>query len=189
MNKLTGWIKNHQTIAFYVIAYVITWGLGFSYGAVLKQGQFLLFPVVSLATCGPALAGIIVSAISDTQPRQGTRNAFWVAFLVAWVVSALVFLAGLTTLEHIPFSPVLIVFAFVAVAPVAFVVSAAYLRIPAVRNYLSSLIRLRGVWGWSLIALTLMPGLSCFRSRLADFSVGSRMRPMRSRKGDWRWPA
>jgi membrane protease YdiL (CAAX protease family) len=37
------------------------------------------------------------------------------------------------------------------------VISAAYSRIPAVRNYLSSLIRLRGVWGWALLALVLIP--------------------------------
>jgi membrane protease YdiL (CAAX protease family) len=159
MNKLADWIKSHPLIGFYVIAFAITWGLGFSYDAVLKQGQFTLAPVVSLATCGPALAGIVVSAVSDTQPRSGTRRAFWVAFAVAWVVSALVFVAGLTIGEHMLFSPVLFVFAFVAVVPVAFVIGAAYLRSPAVREYLSSLIRLRGVWGWALVALTLVPGL------------------------------
>ena len=47
----------------------------------------------------------------------------------------------------------------VAVVPVAFVISGAYSRIPAVRNYLSSLIRLRGVWGWCFLALVLMPAL------------------------------
>ena len=42
---------------------------------------------------------------------------------------------------------------------VAYVISAACSRIPAVRNYLSSLIRLRGVWGWSFLALVLIPAL------------------------------
>jgi membrane protease YdiL (CAAX protease family) len=35
----------------------------------------------------------------------------------------------------------------------------AYSRIPAVKRYLSSLISLRGVWGWSLLALVLVPAL------------------------------
>jgi uncharacterized protein len=35
----------------------------------------------------------------------------------------------------------------------------AYSRLPAVRNYMSSLIRLRGVWGWALLALGLPAAL------------------------------
>jgi membrane protease YdiL (CAAX protease family) len=47
-----------------------------------------------------------------------------------------------------------------SVVPVAFIISAAYSSVPAVRSYLASLIRLRGVAGWSLLALILIPGLS-----------------------------
>jgi membrane protease YdiL (CAAX protease family) len=51
----------------------------------------------------------------------------------------------------------LIGFTFVMVIPVAIVIGATHSRIPAVKNYLSSLIRLRGVWGWALLALVLIP--------------------------------
>ena len=159
MNRLTHWIKGHQVIAFFIIAFAITWGLGFSYGAVLNKGIFLLAPLVFIATCGPALAGIIVTAITNSQPRQGTRKAFWIAFLVAWVVSALVFLAHNTFINHAPLNPVMIVFAIVSVLPVAFVISMVRSRLPAVKRYLASLVRLRGVWGWSLLALLLTPAL------------------------------
>jgi len=131
MNKLTNWLKGHQIIAFFIIAFAITWGLGFSYGAVMRQGQFLLAPLVFVATCGPALAGIIISAVSNTQPRQAASKTPWIAFLVAWVVSALVFLANNTFINHAPFSPLMVVFTFVSVVPVAFVISLAYSRIPS----------------------------------------------------------
>jgi len=72
VNKITNWIKGHQIVTFFTITFAITWELGFSYGAVMKQGQFLLAPLMFVATCGPALAGIIISAVSNTQPRQGT---------------------------------------------------------------------------------------------------------------------
>lgn len=156
MNKLVNWIKRHQVAAFFIITFAITWGLGFSYGA-FYQGQFLMAPLAFLATCGPALAGIIISAISNTQPRQGTRKAFWIAFFAAWIVSALVCIAGITILNHVALSPILIGFTFVMVVPVAFVIGATHSRIPAVRIYLSSLIRLRGVWGWTLLALVFFP--------------------------------
>ncbi len=70
MNKITDWIKHHQIAAFFFITFAITWGLGFSYNAVYK-GQIPLFPLAFVATCGPALAGIIITAVSNTQPRQG----------------------------------------------------------------------------------------------------------------------
>lgn len=160
MNKLTDWIKRHQVAAFFIITFAITWGLGFSYDAVIKQGQYLLAPLMIVAMCGPALAGIVISAVTNTQPKHGTRKAFWIAFFVAWVVSALVYLAHNTFVAHAPLSPVLIVSAFVVVVPVAFVISMSYSRIPAVRSHLSSLIRLRGVWGWALLALVWVPALA-----------------------------
>jgi uncharacterized protein len=156
MKKLADWIKRHQIAAFFIITFAITWGLGFSYGAFYK-GQILIAPLVFVATCGPALAGIIITAISNTQPRQGTRKAFWIAFFIAWGVAALICTAGLTVLDHVALSPVLIGFTFVTVVPVAFVIGATHSRIPAVKRYLASLIRLRGVWGWALLALVLFP--------------------------------
>jgi len=159
MNKLTAWIKRHQIAAFFIITFTITWGLGFSYAGVLKQGQFLLVPLATIATCGPALAGIMISAVCNTQPKQGTRRVFWIAFFVAWGVSALVFVAHNTFFNMTPFSLAVVVFSLVAVVPVAFVIGSAYSRIPTVKDYLSSLIRLRGVWGWSFLGLVLIPTL------------------------------
>ena len=159
MNKITSWIKGHQIAAFFIITFAISWGLGFTLDPVLKKGVFLLAPLAFIALCGPALAGIIISAVCNNQSKQGTKRTYWIAFLVAWVLSALVFLANNTFINHAPFSPVMVGFSFVLVAPVAFVISMAYSRIPTVKSYLASLIRLRGVWGWSLLALVLTPAL------------------------------
>lgn len=77
MKKLTNWIKNYQVAAFFLITLIITWGLGFSFNAVMNQCKELLAPLVFVALCGPALAGIIISTVSNTQPRQGTLRAFY----------------------------------------------------------------------------------------------------------------
>ncbi len=158
MKQLSDWIRHHQIIAFFIITFVITWGLGFSYPAVYK-GEFLLAPLVFIATCGPALAGIIISAVCNTQPREGSKRTYWIAFLIAWVVSALVFLAHNTFFNHAPLSPIMVGFTLITGIPIAFVVSMAYARIPAVKNYLASLLRLSGVWGWALLALLWIPAL------------------------------
>jgi uncharacterized protein len=172
MEKLISWIRGHQVTSFFIIAFAITWGLGFSYGAVMNKGIFLLAPVVVIATCGPALAGIIISAVINTQPRKGTKRAYWIAFIVGWGVSSLVFLANNTFLNHAPFSPIMVGFTLVSVVPVAFVISMAYSRIPSVKRYVSSLIRLRGVWGWASLALVLMPALILLSIFINSFRGG-----------------
>lgn len=159
MNKITNWIKHHQVAAFFMITFAISWGLGFSWSAILQRDQALWLPLAFITACGPGLAGIIISAVTNTKPRQGSRKAFWVAFLVAWFLSALVCFANLTLIEHFPLSPAVVGLFTIAVVPVAFVIASTYSRNPAVRSYLSSLIQLRGVWGWSLLALVLFPAL------------------------------
>ncbi len=159
MNKFTNWIKSHQVVSFFFITFAITWGLGFSWGAVLQREQFLLFPVAFVSACGPGIAGIIISAVTNTQPRKSPRIAFWIAFIVAWLVSVLVFLGNYKFIEQLSLSPVALGLFTFSVVPVAFVIASAYSRNSAVKSYLASLIRLRGVWGWSLVALLLFPAL------------------------------
>jgi membrane protease YdiL (CAAX protease family) len=131
--------------------------LGFSYSAVQTKGKLWLYAVASLATRGPALAGIIIKALTHTQPRQEQRAVFWMAFFIAWVVSAIVWLAYLTLIATNPLSSGVVVFSLIVVISVALVISMAYSHIPAAKSYLSSLIRLRGVWGWAFMALVLYP--------------------------------
>jgi membrane protease YdiL (CAAX protease family) len=159
MNTLSSWIRRHQVIAFFAITFAISWGLGFSWNAVLNRDQGLLLPLAFLSVCGPGLAGIIVSAIINTQPKQGSRKVFWIALLVAWVVVTLVCLANSKFIEKTSLSTVLIILFTISVVPVAFIIASAYSRIPSVRSYLASLLRLRGVWGWALLALVLLPTL------------------------------
>jgi membrane protease YdiL (CAAX protease family) len=159
MNKITDWIKHHQITAFFLITFVISWGLGFSWDAVLNRGQGLLLPLAFVSVCGPGLAGILVSAVINTRPRQGSRKAFWIAFLVAWVVSAIVCLANLEFIEDLTLSPALIIIFTLSTVPVAFVFACTRSRIPSVKDYLTSLIRLRGVGAWVLLALVLFPAV------------------------------
>jgi membrane protease YdiL (CAAX protease family) len=172
MKKLTNWIKRHQIAAFYLFAFAISWGLAFSYDAVVNRDQFLLLPITFMAICGPGLAGIIISTVTNTRPKQGARKAFWIAFLAAWFVSALICIANLKFIEQIPLSPAVIGLFTIAVVPVAFVIASAYSRNPSVRSYLASLVRLRGVLGWTLVALLLLPALFLISVPISAFLNG-----------------
>jgi len=56
--------------------------------------------------------------------------------------------------------------------PVAFVISMTFSRIPEVKRYLSSLVRLRGVVGWAFLALILMPALILLSIFIDSFRDG-----------------
>lgn len=157
MSRIKRWITKHPVIAFFILTFAITWGLGFSYTEVIKRNHFTLAPLVFVATTAPALAGIIVSALTSTQPVLKQRRKFWLAFGAGWIISALVFMAHNTLLNRMPLTMILVVLTLVSVLPVAFVLVCAYARNPGVNRYLSPLIRLRGVWGWALLALAFSP--------------------------------
>ena len=131
-NPLSAWIKSHQVTAFFAITFAISWGLGYTWILFVKKSLYLLAPLTVIATVGPALAGIMISAVSNTRPKEGTKRSHWTAFLIAWVVCILVFLANNTFINHAPFSPIMVGFTLVTVIPVAFVISMAWSRIPPV---------------------------------------------------------
>ena len=159
MNKITDWIRHNQIIAFFMITFGITWGLGFTYDAVMNQGKDLLMPLAAVATCGPALAGIIISSICNAEPKSRSAKVPWIAFLVALILSTSVFLAHNRIVNHVPLSVGLVIFIPIFSIPVAYILSTAFSRVPAVRHYLASLTQVRQAWGWILLALIVPTGL------------------------------
>jgi len=145
MNKITDWIRQHQIAAFFIFAFGITCGLGFTYDAVMNQGMDLLMPLAAVATCGPALAGIIISRICNTEPKSGSAKGSWIAFLTALILSTFVFLAHNAIVNHAPLSIGLVIFISIFSIPVAYILGAAFSRVPSVRKYLASLIQVRQV--------------------------------------------
>lgn len=162
MHQISAWIQKRPLVSFYVITFAITWGLGFSYIAVLKNEIFLLLPLTFVATCGPALAGIIVTAVCGGQerPKLSVNRARWIVFFVAQVAGTAIFLTYNYIVEGVTITPVFALFTFFLLAPtLAFIISAAYSRGTAVRAMMASLVRLRGVAGWALLALVFIPGI------------------------------
>ncbi|TFG49799.1 MAG: CPBP family intramembrane metalloprotease [Anaerolineales bacterium] len=154
MKRIKKWIQEHQLAAFFGITFLITWGLGFSYA-----GPEYLFPLASVATCGPALAGIIISRICNTEPVLESRKVFWIVFPIALVLVTLVFLTFNVVNHAVTLSVIMVLALTIISIPVAFILSAGYSRFPSLRKYLSSVYQVRGVWFWLLLAPVLMLGL------------------------------
>jgi membrane protease YdiL (CAAX protease family) len=174
------WIRKKPIVAFFVITFVITWGLGFSYIAVLQHDMYQLAILASIATCGPAFAGILVTAAGNREPRSGSKKARWIAFIIVLLVGTVVFNAFNFYINNVPVSVVYIVFGLLFLTPpVAYVISGAFSRVPTVRSSLVKLVNPGGAIGWSLIALVFFPclaslsiGISSFFGRYATFNIG-----------------
>ena len=171
MKKLTNWVKDHQVISFFVLAFLITWGLGFSYGAVVRQGKFLMAPLLFAATCGPALAGIIITVITGKwQKSEGHRLKAWIVFLLAWIASIAIFLANFVFVNKATVSWMLVGIVIISVIPVAFILNLTYSRFPVIRNFPVIPVRMRkNIW-WTLLALILIPALCLFSITLSQLA-------------------
>ena len=162
MNQISTWIGKRPIVSFYVITFAISWGLGFSAIAVMKNEQILFLPLAILTACGPALAGIIVTAVRGGQarPMLGRNRARWIAFTLVLFAGTAIWVGHNHFINGATITPVYALFGFFFVTPpVAFIVSAAYSRGAAVRAMMASLVRLRSVAGWAFLALVFVPGI------------------------------
>ncbi len=152
MDNLKTWLMKHQLAAFFVITFAISWGLGLSFYLVIQGGYELLFPIAAVAVCAPALAGITVAKLSNTKPKGESIRPFWIAFVIALLVSTAVFLTNNVVVNRAALNPFMVIFIPIVAAPVAFVFGAGFSRIPNVRNYLRSVFQIRRVWIWLVLA-------------------------------------
>jgi len=159
MTNLTEFLKRHQLIAYFVLTYVITWGLLISIQPLFLHGQKTLAPLISLGVFAPALVGIGLSAILKPRPRQGSRKLAAIAFIVVWILASVVIILNLTVNEQMVWSTPLGVICVITGLLPAFVASSAFSTLPGVRDHLCTYIKPRGPFGYYLLALVLFPAI------------------------------
>ncbi len=159
ITKTLKWIGCHQLMSFFILTYVITWGLGFSYIAVMS-GKYLVLPLMFLATCGPALAGIIVSSVSGLNRPKVKKRHSWVAFFISWIIVTGVFVANHILINKGPVSAALVVLVAISALPVAFVVNLVYTRFPVLQGFQMKSHRTGADPAWIFFALLVFPSLT-----------------------------
>lgn len=159
ITKTLKWIGCHQLMPFFILTYVITWGLGFSYIAVMS-GKYLVLPLMFLATCGPAFAGIIVSSVSGLNRPKVKKRHSWVAFFISWIIVTGVFVANHILINKGPVSTALVVLVAISALPVAFVVNLVYTRFPVLQGFQMKSHRTGADPAWILYALLVFPVLT-----------------------------
>ncbi|MHC1774928.1 MAG: CPBP family intramembrane glutamic endopeptidase [Lentimicrobium sp.] len=156
INKLFKWTAGHQVTAFFILTFAITWGLGFSYISVMR-GKYLALPLMFTATCGPALAGIIVACIAGTNRPKVKRRVSLAAFFISWIAVTLVFMANHLVVNKGILQIPIIVLVAISALPVAFIVNLIYTRYPIVRSFQLSPFRSGATPGWILTAVLIFP--------------------------------
>lgn len=168
ITKTFKWIRCHQLTAFFILTFLITWGLGFSYKAVMS-GKYLVLPLMFVATCGPALAGVMVVCISGLNRPSVKKRISWIAFCISWIVVTLVFIANHIFINKGPVSTALIVLVAVSALPVAFIVNLVYTRFPVVQGFQLKSLRSDTNPAWILIALLVFPFLTVISALISKF--------------------
>jgi len=161
LNNVKKWIKQHQIISFFILTFVISWGLWIPLiPLIFGRKLFMLLPLAMIALFGPALAGIIISAIVNPEPRQDRSKTQWLAFLLTWMVATPVFVFDpALRRQGISISVGLVVIAALIALIPAYIISSAFSRVPGIRKYLESLVKPKGSAIWYLIAIVLIPAM------------------------------
>ena len=159
MDRLIEGIKRHPVISFFVITFLVSWGMFLFALKIFPDDELLQAPFVNIGAFAPALVSIALSKAIEPGRRSGKSGRRSVAFFLSWLVAFvnLVFFASL--MNDLPIDIALVsVGAFLALLP-AIVISAAFSKTAGVRRHLSTLFKPRGKPVWYVLALAGVPAV------------------------------
>ena len=151
------WIRQHPVAAFFFFAYAFTWPVLLLFFFVFPTNQYLEF-FGQWALFSPALAAMLISSIEEPHPKLAGSRSRWIAFLVSWLISAVIMVMyGLIIYKMDPLAAG-IGYGILALFP-AWVLSSGYARTPGIRKQFTTLLRPRGAAVWYLVIFLIFPGI------------------------------
>jgi membrane protease YdiL (CAAX protease family) len=158
MNKVTDWIRRHQVLAFFILAYAITWPLLFLHYFGLHGNPAIGALLEPLVVFSPALMAMLISGIAEPAPKRESSRSRWIAFILSWLFSAPILILYAWKVYEIELMWAVIVYSIIAFFP-AWVLSSAYARTPGIRKQFSTLLKPRGPVVWYLVVFLIFPGI------------------------------
>jgi len=159
VTKLTQWIRHHQVLAFFLMAYAIMWP-----GAILIYFVFPGNPVVEILSAplmvfSPALSSMLISGIAQPHPKYERSRSQWITFFVSWLFASIVLILYSWKVQKMDLGAgIIIINCLFALFP-AWVLSSAYARVPGIRMQFSTLLKPRGSLLWYLVIFLVFPGI------------------------------
>jgi len=173
MNAVSGWIKRHQVAAFFILTFLITWPW-FYLVYFMFPGNDLVQVTGFLAVFSPAFSAMLISAIVDPRPKQGSGRQRWIAFGVFWLLSWIVMTLYYWQVVKLKLIVAVILWAIFATLP-AWVLSSAFARTPGVHKHFSTLVRPRGNLLWYFVAMVTVPSLALLGAEITRLLGGQVM--------------
>ena len=173
-------IKRHQTVAFFLFTYALSWTAWKAFDRSYLDGQVVALPFLMLGIFGPGLVSIGLSALLDPARRRSVGRSSVIGFVLAWPLATLLVTLNQALVDGRAMSgPVVGACAAAALMP-AFVVAAVFSRAPGIGRLFDSLVRPRGRLSHYLLALTvfaLIWSLGVAVSRILGVQVPTRELP------------
>ncbi|MEN6410281.1 MAG: CPBP family intramembrane glutamic endopeptidase [Anaerolineaceae bacterium] len=158
MSHIVGWIKRHQVLAFFIIAYAITWP-GLFLALFIFPGNQIVEILASQVVFSPALAAMLISGIVEPRPKHARSRARWLTFVGTWIFASTVQILYFWKINHSDITaPIIVICCLFALFP-AWIVSSAYSRNPGIRKQFSTLLKPRGPVIWYLVVFLIFPGI------------------------------
>lgn len=159
MNKITDWIKRHQVMSFFIMAYAITW-FGFLLMFVLVPGNQLVEALtVPPMVFSPAIAAMLIAGIAKPHPRHARSKSRWIAFIISWLAASIIGLLYSWKVQKMDLEAGIIIFRCLFALFPAWVISSVYARNPGIREQFSTLLKPRGPALWYLVVFLIFPGV------------------------------
>jgi membrane protease YdiL (CAAX protease family) len=158
MKKITDWIKRHQVLAFFIVAYAITWpGLFLSY--FIFPGNLLVEALTAPMVFSPAIAAMLIAGIADPHPRYANGKPRRIVFLVSWLFASAVGVLYMWKVQNLDLQVGFIIFQCIFALLPAWMISNALARNPGIRKHFSTLLKPRGPAIWYLVVFLIFPGI------------------------------
>jgi membrane protease YdiL (CAAX protease family) len=160
MQKVRALVGRNQLISFFLLAYIITWGLWIPFVGPAARGSSTFEEIMVMwGLFGPAFAGIIITRFITSGGEDISLKKPLLAFILGLVLSASIVLLNISMSIESSWTIVRIIGLFLLscliALPPAYILSSTFSRNPAVRYLLRSLIKPRGFIVYYLIALLL----------------------------------
>jgi membrane protease YdiL (CAAX protease family) len=166
MFRLKERIKKYQLTAFFILTYLFTWLLILP--VILTKDQQLFGILALVGIFCPALVNIIISRIIDRTASEESVKRKRFTFLIAWIISTVVFTLNVTTTSELESPFAIVVFAILAILP-ALVFASAFSKFKAVSKSIISLVKPKGHFGYYLFALLMAPAIKLISIPVSNF--------------------
>lgn len=159
MNKAVKWIRSHQVLTFFLLAYGISWTVLSLYFSIFQGDQNVGVLIKQLAVLSTALMAMYIASILESGPRQESSRPRRIAFFVSWIICAsFLMVYGWVVYRVKKLAVVGIVFSILAFFP-AWLPSGVFSKTSGIRKNFSTLARPRGPIGWYLLVFLFFLGI------------------------------